>query len=134
MAGETILVVEDSALNRKLVETVLHSQGYRLLNAVDGEEAITIATREQPDLILMDLGLPKVNGYEATRLLKSRPETAHIPIVALTACVMADERERAIALGCEDYITKPIDTRAFPDQVRRHLDAHKDTQVKLGAQ
>jgi two-component system cell cycle response regulator DivK len=125
MAGETILVVEDSALNRKLVETVLHPQGYCLLNAMDGEEAITVATREQPDLILMDLGLPKVNGYEATRILKSQPETAHIPIVALTACAMADEREQALALGCEDYITKPIDTRAFPGQVRRYLDAQR---------
>ena len=135
MAGEMILVVEDSALNRKLVETVLHPQGYRLLNAVDGQEAIAIATREQPDLILMDLGLPRVSGYEATRILKSQPETAHIPIVAVTACAMADEREQALALGCEDYITKPIDTRAFPGQVRQYLDARrKDTQVKPDAQ
>jgi len=122
MAGETILVVEDSALNRKLVETVLQAHGYRLLHAVDGEEAIAMATREQPDLILMDLQLPKVSGYDAIRVLKSQPETAHIPIAALTAHAMDYERQQALALGCVDYITKPINTRTFPDQVRRCLD------------
>nr|HID14218.1 response regulator [Anaerolineae bacterium] len=123
MAGETILIVEDSLLNRKLVETVLRSQDYRLLLAVDGEEAIEIATRERPDLILMDMQLPKVSGYDATRTLKSQPETAYIPIVALTAHAMAGERERALAVGCDGYITKPIDTRAFPGQVRQYLDS-----------
>lgn len=123
MAGETILVVEDSALNRKLVETVLLPHGYRLLTAMDGEEAIAIATRERPDLILMDLQLPKVSGYDAIRALKSQPETADIPIAALTARAMDYERQEALALGCVDYITKPINTRTFPDQVRRCLDA-----------
>jgi CheY-like chemotaxis protein len=122
VANETILLVEDSALNRKLVETVLRPYRYHLLIAVDGKEAIEIATREQPDLILMDMQLPKVSGYEATQELKAQPETADIPIVALTAHAMEDERERAMAAGCNDYITKPIDTRAFPDQVREHLD------------
>jgi CheY-like chemotaxis protein len=123
MANETILVVEDSALNRKLVEAILRPRGYRLLIAVDGEEGIEIATREQPDLILMDVQLPKVSGYEATQALKSQPRTAHITIVALTAHAMADERERALSIGCDGYITKPIDTRAFPDQVKEYLDA-----------
>ena len=123
MANETILMVEDSALNRKLVETVLRPYGYRLLIAVDGEQGIEIATREQPDLILMDMQLPKVNGYDATQALKSQPETMHIPIVALTAHAMADERERALAAGCDGYLTKPIDTRAFPGQVRQFLDS-----------
>ncbi|RLC99582.1 MAG: response regulator [Chloroflexi bacterium] len=122
MAGETILIVEDSALNRKLVETVLQPYGYRLLIAVDGKEAIEIATREKPDLILMDIQLPKVSGYEATQTIKAQPETAHIPILALTAHAMTGDRERAVAAGCDDYITKPIDTRVFPDQVRHHLD------------
>lgn len=125
MAGEIILMVEDNALNRKLVEAILRPQGYRLLIAVDGKEGIEIATREQPDLILMDMGLPKVNGYEATRTLKSQPETAHIPIVALTSHAMESERERALAVGCDGYITKPIDTRAFPGQVRQYLDLQR---------
>jgi CheY-like chemotaxis protein len=119
---KTILVVEDSALNRKLVQTLLRSQGYRLLIAVDGQEAIEIATREQPDLILMDMQLPKVSGYDATQTLKAQPETASIPIVALTAHAMAEEREHALSIGCDGYITKPIDTRAFPEQVKEYLD------------
>jgi two-component system cell cycle response regulator DivK len=127
--NETILIVEDSALNRKLVETILRPYGYRLLIAVDGGEAIEIATREQPDLVLMDMQLPKVSGYDATRTLKAQPETADIPIVALTAHAMEDERERAKAVGCDGYITKPIDTRAFPGQVREHLDEHVKRQA-----
>ncbi len=123
MANETILIVEDSLLSRKLVETVLQPHGYRLLVAADGEEAIEVATREQPDFILMDLQLPKVSGYDAAQRLKSQPETADIPIVALTAHAMAEERERALAAGCDGYITKPIDTRTFPGQVRQYLDA-----------
>ena len=121
MAGETILIVEDSALNRKLVETVLRPYGYRLLIAVDGEEAIEVATSEKPDLILMDIQLPKISGYQATQALKAQPETAHIPIVALTAHAMDGERERAEAVGCDGFITKPINTRVFPDQIRQYL-------------
>ena len=125
MANETILIVEDSLLNRKLVQAVLGPHNYHLLIAVDGEEAIEVATRERPDFILMDLQLPKVSGYDATQRLKSQPETADIPIVALTAHAMAEERERALAAGCDGYITKPIDTRVFPGQVRQYLDARE---------
>ncbi|HDQ73982.1 MAG TPA: response regulator [Chloroflexi bacterium] len=120
--AKTILVVEDSALNRKLVETILKAHGYRLLLAQDGEGAIEIATAEQPDLILMDMQLPQISGYEATRVLKSQPETAHIPIVALTAHAMPQEREQFLEAGCDGYITKPINTRAFPNQVRQYLE------------
>ena len=123
MTNPTILIVEDNTLNRKLAETLLKTQGYQLLTALDGQEAIDITTREQPDLVLMDMQLPKVSGYDATRTLKTQPETAHIPIVALTAHAMAEERERAMDAGCDGYITKPIDTRAFADQVREHLNA-----------
>ncbi|MBU0705495.1 MAG: response regulator [Chloroflexi bacterium] len=123
MANETILIVEDSALNRKLVETVLRPYGYRLLSAVDGEEAIEVATSEKPDLVLMDVQLPKISGYEATQALKAQPETAHIPIVALTARAMDGERERAEAAGCDGFITKPINTRVFPGQIRQYLDS-----------
>ena len=126
MANETILIVEDNLLNRKLVEAILKPLGYCLLTAVNGEEGIEVATRERPDLILMDLQLPKVSGYDATEVLKSQPETAHITIVALTAHAMADERERAMAAGCDGYITKPVDTRVFPGQVREYLDAPEE--------
>ena len=123
MMGKTILIVEDNQLNRKLLEIILQPHGYRLLSAINGVEAIQIATREQPDLILMDMHLPKVSGYDATRILKSQPETAHIAIVALTAQAMEDQREQALIAGCDDYISKPIDTRAFPDQVRQYLNS-----------
>ncbi len=122
MADETILIVEDSPLNRKLVETVLSPYGYNLLDAKNGEEAIEVATREHPDLILMDMKMPKLDGYEATRILKSRPDMANVPIVALTAHAMEEERERAIQSGCDGYITKPINTRTFPSLVRQYLD------------
>jgi len=123
MANETILIVEDSLLNRKLVEAVLKPHGYRLLIAVDGKEGIEVATREKPDLILMDMQMPKVSGYEATQALKSQPETAHIIIVALTAHAMESERERALSAGCNGHITKPVNTRTLPVQVREYLDS-----------
>jgi CheY-like chemotaxis protein len=123
MAGEMILIVEDSALNLKVVQTVLKPHGYQLVTAVDGEEAIQVATRMQPDLVLMDMQLPKISGYEATQTLKSQPATAHIPVVALTAHAMTEEREKAMSSGCDGYITKPVDTRALPGQVRQYLDA-----------
>jgi two-component system, cell cycle response regulator DivK len=131
MAGEVILMIEDNTLNRKLVEKILRPCGYRLLIAGDGQEGIEVATRERPDLILMDMGMPKVTGYEATKTLKSQPETAHITIVALTSHAMEYERERALEAGCDGYITKPIDTRVFPDQVKQYLDSRGD--IKPGA-
>lgn len=121
MSNEKILLIEDSALNRRLIEAVLKPRGYRVLLAEDGQQGIDVAVAELPDLILMDVQLPGVSGYDATRILKSRPETRHIPIVALTAHAMTDERERAVAAGCDGYIIKPIDTRAFPDQLREYL-------------
>lgn len=121
MSGETILITEDNPVNRKLLLTVLRPYGYRLLTAVDGEEALRLACQELPDLILMDLQLPKLNGYDATRQLKEMPATASIPIVALTAHAMPEERDRAQQVGFDGYITKPIDTRAFPGQVQAFL-------------
>ncbi len=122
MAGETILIVEDNLVNQKLLITVLKPYGYHLITAGDGEEAVSTAVREQPELILMDLQLPKMNGYTATQMLKSRPETCKIAIIALTAHAMIEEREHAQKIGFDGYITKPIDTRAFPGQVREVLD------------
>ncbi len=121
MSNETILLVEDSPLNRRLIEAILKPRGYRVLVAEDGQQGIDLATAELPSLILMDVQLPGVSGYDATRILKSRPETSHIPIVALTAHAMTDERDRAVAAGCDGYIVKPIDTRAFPDLIRQYL-------------
>lgn len=113
--GKTILIVEDNPVNRKLFLVVLRRHGYRLLTAVDGEEALAVAARELPDLILMDLQLPKLNGYAVTQRLKESPDTAGIPVVALTAHALQDDQ--AQQSGFTETITKPIDTRAFPGQI-----------------
>jgi CheY-like chemotaxis protein len=119
--AETILIVEDNLVNQKLLLVILRPHGYHLLTAQDGEEAVTVATSEHPDLILMDLQLPKMSGYNATQLIKNNPDTATIRIIALTAHAMADERNRAQSIGFDGYITKPINTRTFPDQVKYFL-------------
>jgi len=122
MAKETILIVEDNPVNRKLFLTVLRPHGYCLLTAGDGEEALKVASQELPDLILMDLQLPKMNGFMVTQRLKEQSSTAKIPVVAITAHAMGEERMRAEQIGFTAYITKPINTRAFPQQVRAILD------------
>ena len=121
MAAPTVLIIEDSALNRKLVETVLKPYGYRILTAEDGQAGVETALRERPDLILMDVMMPVMNGYDATRRIKDHRDTSNIPIVALTASAMPHERDQALAAGCDGYITKPIDTRAFPNQIKQFL-------------
>ena len=126
MTMPTILVVEDSALNRKLVETVLKPHGYRVIAAENGLQGVDLALREKPDLILMDVMMPMMNGYEATHLIRDHGEMSRIPIIALTASAMPHERDRALEAGCDGYVSKPIDTRAFPDQIRRFLNqAHE---------
>jgi len=121
MSEKTILIVEDSELNRRLLEVVLEPHGYRLLTAKDGETGMMLARTEQPDLILMDVLLPGMNGYEATRHLRADPETRRIVIVALTASASGEQKEQALAAGCDGYIPKPIDTRSFPVLIRRFL-------------
>jgi two-component system, cell cycle response regulator DivK len=103
-----ILIVEDVEYNRDLLVQLLEEE-YEVVTAVDGATGIEAAARERPDLILMDLSLPGVDGWEATRRLKARPETEAIPVVALTAHAMQGDEERARACGCDDYLTKPID-------------------------
>ena len=121
MPGETILIVEDSEFNQRLLEAVLTPHGYRLLLAQDGESGVALAEAEQPDIILMDILLPGIDGYEATQQLRANPKTNHIVIVALTASSEPEEQGQALASGCDGYIVKPIDTRAFPQQIRQIL-------------
>jgi CheY-like chemotaxis protein len=118
---KTILIIEDSELNQRLLEAVLKPHGYRLLVAGDGEQGIALAQAEQPDLVLMDILLPGMNGYEAARQLRATPETREVVIVALTASTTPEERDQALAAGCDGYIVKPIDTRNFPKQIYRFL-------------
>lgn len=115
------LIMEDNAMNRALLKAILKPEGYELLVTEDGQAGVEIAIREVPDLILMDMMLPVMNGYEATRQLRHHPATRHIPIVAITANAVPTERDRALDAGCDGYITKPIDTRALPNQVRLFL-------------
>jgi CheY-like chemotaxis protein len=103
-----ILVVEDVEYNRDLLVQLLE-EDYEVVTAADGAAGIEAAARHRPDLILMDLSLPGVDGWEATRRLKARPETAAVPVIALTAHAMQGDEERARACGCDDYLTKPID-------------------------
>ena len=116
---KTILIVEDTELNRDLLAQLLEDD-HRLLFAGDGVAALELA-RTEPDLILMDLSLPKLDGWEATRRLKADPALAHIPIIVLTAHAMRGDEERARASGCDDFLTKPIDEDLLFEKVARHL-------------
>lgn len=104
-----ILLVEDNEMNRDMLSRRLERRGYEVLIAGDGQQAVDMALSEVPDLILMDMGLPVMDGWEATRRLKADAYTAAVPIIALTAHAMADDRVRALQAGCDDFDTKPID-------------------------
>jgi CheY-like chemotaxis protein len=117
---KTVLIVEDIELNRELLAQLLEDD-YRLLFAADGIAALDLA-RTQPDLILMDLSLPKLDGWEATRRLKADPALAHIPVIVLTAHAMRGDEERARASGCDDFLTKPIDEDRLFEKVARYLE------------
>ena len=104
-----ILIVEDNEMNRDMLSRRLVRRGYQIVIAVDGGEGIAAATAERPDLILMDMSLPVVDGWEATRRLKAEPRTRVIPVIGLTAHAMAGDREKVIDAGCDDYDTKPVE-------------------------
>ena len=116
-----ILYIEDSPSNRLLVKRILLVEGYEVLEAEDGVEGIEVARRERPDLILMDMNLPDVDGYEMTRRIRDSADLADIPVVAMTANVMQGDREKTLAAGCVGYIPKPIDVDALPEQVAQFL-------------
>ncbi len=104
-----ILLVEDNEMNRDMLSRRLERKGYAVILAADGEEGVQMAQNEAPDLILMDMGLPVLDGWQATRQLKSDAATRPIPVIALTAHAMAEDREQALAAGCDDYDTKPVE-------------------------
>jgi two-component system cell cycle response regulator DivK len=116
-----ILVVDDNNDSRELVVKVLKNQGYEMIEAIDGEDALEKAVSEKPDLILMDISIPKINGYEVTKRLKSIEEVKKIPVVALTAHAMRGDRVKALEAGCEGYISKPINVRELPAQIKSYL-------------
>ena len=121
-----ILVVEDNQMNLELVSDILEAHGYAVIQAQGGQEALQIAREQQPDLILMDIQLPEMDGLEATRLLKASEETKDINVVALTAHAMRGDEEKAREAGCSGYIAKPINTREFAQIVAGFLNGNGD--------
>ena len=125
--SKKILIVDDNQDSRELVAKVLKNKGYQTTEVADGEEALERAVSEKPDLILLDISIPKIDGYEVARRLKSQEEFRDIPIIALTAHAMKGNREKVIVEGFEGYISKPIDVRKFPEQVRSYLRGKRES-------
>jgi two-component system, cell cycle response regulator DivK len=116
-----ILLVEDNEMNRDMLSRRLQRKGYSVLIAVDGEQGLATAHSEIPDLILMDISLPFIDGYEVTRRLKANPRTRHIPVIALTAHALLTDRDKALKAGCNDYDTKPVDFARLTEKIENLL-------------
>src|SRR5437868_3289302 len=116
-----ILLVEDNEMNRDMLSRRLQRRGYSVVTAPDGEQGHSLASSESPDLILMDIGLPEMDGWEVTRLLKSNSRTSQIPIIALTAHALVTDREKAFEAGCDDYDTKPIEFGRLSEKIENLL-------------
>jgi two-component system, cell cycle response regulator DivK len=119
--SKCILVVEDQPDNRRILRDMLSNAGYELVEAESGEEALTAIEAQRPDLILMDIQLPVMDGYEATRRIRSNPELKSIPIIAVTSYALAGDEAKALAVGCNAYVTKPFSPRALLAKVQEHL-------------
>jgi len=117
----TILLVEDNEMNRDMLSRRLVKRGYDVALAVDGEQGVAMARAAPPALILMDMSLPGIDGWEATRQLKAAPETRGIPVIALTAHAMAGDREKALAAGCDDFDTKPVELTRLLEKIEALL-------------
>ncbi len=121
MKQARLVVIDDHPANLKLVRAVLEEAGYEIFTAADAMEGRRLIAQQRPDLLLLDLALPGMDGYTLARLLRADPVTAQLPIVALTAFAMKGDEEKARAAGCDGYITKPVDSRALPGLVAGHL-------------
>jgi len=119
--SHTILLIEDNEQNRYLARFLLEKNGYRVVSAVDGLEGIALAEEVRPAVILLDIQLPRMNGYEVARAIRQRPALREIPLVAVTSYAMTGDREKAIASGCNGYIEKPIDPDSFVSEVARFI-------------
>jgi CheY-like chemotaxis protein len=120
-----ILLVEDNDMNRDMLSRRLSRNGFEIAIAVDGQQGVQMASTERPDLILMDMSLPVMDGWEATRRVKADPATAAIPVIALTAHAMTDDRERAMAAGCNDFDTKPVELPRLLGKIKALLDGRQ---------
>jgi CheY-like chemotaxis protein len=123
--GERVLIVDDNPTNLKLVAYLVKANGYEVDTAADADTAVSAIAANRPRVILMDLQLPGVDGLELTRRLKADPATRDISIIAVTAYAMKGDQEKALAAGCDDYVTKPIDTRALPELIARYAKARE---------
>ena len=123
--SKRILIIEDQEDNRAILRDLLTQAGYTLLEAVDGEEGVELARSECPDLILMDIQLPVIDGYEATRRIKAKPELKSIPIIAVTSYALSGDEAKARAAGCDGYVTKPFSPRDLLAKVRAYLPAEE---------
>ena len=130
--GKTVLLVEDNEDNRIVYSTILRHFGYKVTEALNGEEGISKARSEHPDLILMDISIPIIDGWEATQVLKHDPQTRSIPIIALTAHALADDRKRAMEVGFNSYLAKPIEPNAVVAEVRRFIGPAGETRTPSG--
>ena len=119
--SKRILVVEDQEDNRRIVRDLLTSAGYEMIEAVNGEEGVAMAETERPDLILMDIQLPGLDGYEATRRIKADPALRQIPIIAVTSYALSGDDAKALAAGCDAYVTKPFSPRVLLAKVREYV-------------
>jgi two-component system, cell cycle response regulator DivK len=117
-----ILLVEDNDMNRDMLSRRLSRNGFEIVMAVDGGQGIAMAVQEKPDLILMDMSLPVMDGWEATRRVKAEPATRSIPVIALTAHALVEDREKAMAAGCDDFDTKPVELPRLLEKIKRLLD------------
>ena len=127
-----ILVVEDNPMNMKVVLMTLKRYGYTMLEAVDGEQALEVATKEKPDLILMDIQLPKIDGLEVTRRLRKMPAFKRTPIIALSAYAMKGDREKGMEAGLDDYLSKPVNTRELPKVIEDRLSRGREIITDTG--
>jgi CheY-like chemotaxis protein len=116
-----ILLVEDNEMNRDMLSRRLNRNGFEVLIAVNGQEGVELATSAKPDLILMDMSLPVLDGWEATRQVKANPDTAKIPVIALTAHAMVQDREKAMAAGCDEFDTKPVELPRLLEKIKALL-------------
>jgi two-component system cell cycle response regulator DivK len=119
--SKRILLIEDHEDNRRIVRDLIGATDYELVEAATGEDGVAMAESHQPDLILMDIQLPGIDGYEATRRIKANPALAHIPIIAVTSYALSGDEVKARAAGCDDYVTKPFSPRALLGKVREYL-------------
>lgn len=121
MKMQTILSAEDNAANRKIIRDLLGKKGYRIVEALNGEEAVALAKQETPDLILMDIQLPKMSGYDAATAIKADPHLRNIPIIAVTSYAFSGDEKKAYESGCDDYVAKPFRPRLLLEKVEQYL-------------